>query len=359
MKTFQQLRRQSRARRMVAIKPAHADANRAALQDALGYPVQTKLKVGAPDDVHEREADAVAARVMAMPEGIQRKCENCEQEDAQKKEQVEPEKQDEDIQRKEAGGAATLTSTGATAIATSRGGGRPLPASERAFFEPRLGANLGRVRIHADEQAVHLSANLAARAFTVGSDVYFSSGEYRPGTPEGRRLLAHELVHTLQQGKGRGTAIQRKPCPTASCHGYLNTYCGAYAANAWWLPLAYVNNATLACRETPNHPTAQCVRKTLQGRLAATPTRVKTTAAGMKPHESTNPPLYSAFMASYLTPRIYSDHVYAYRTAGCPAGPASYPAWIAVTTIPMPPGTVGMSIRYGGGSCSGKWGSWC
>ncbi|MDD5389871.1 MAG: DUF4157 domain-containing protein [Gallionellaceae bacterium] len=213
MKTFQQLRRQSRSRRMVVIKP-HADANRVAMQDALGYPVQTKLKVGTPDDAHEREADAVAARVMAAPEGIQRKCDNCAREDDQQQARVEPEKKDGEIQRKEAGGAATLTSTGAAAIASSRGGGQPLPAGERAFFEPRMGADLGPVRIHADESAARLSTNLAARAFTAGSDVYFASGEYQPGSRQGRHLLAHELTHVLQQnGPGKraeNAGIQRK-----------------------------------------------------------------------------------------------------------------------------------------------------
>lgn len=208
MKTFQQLRRQSRPRRMVAIKP-RAENNQAALRDALGYPVQTKLKVGAPDDAHEREADAVAARVMAAPEGVQRKCENCEKEDEQKKEQAEPEKQDEEIQRKETGGAAKVTNTGAAAITASRGGGQPLPASERAFFEPRMGVNLGPVRIHADAQAARLSADLAARAFTVGGDVYFGGGEYRPGDSEGRRLIAHELTH-VQQQRGVEAKVQRE-----------------------------------------------------------------------------------------------------------------------------------------------------
>lgn len=201
MKTFQQSRRQARARRIVVVKPAPADANRAALQDALGYPVQTKLKVGAPDDAHEREADAVAERVMAAPEAtVQRKCENCAQEDEEKKKDAEqsgPEKQEEEIQRKETGAAATASS--ATAAALGTGGGQSLAAGERAFFEPRLGADLGPVRIHADDRAARLSADLAARAFTVGRDVYFGAGEYRPGAFGGRRLIAHELAHVMQQ----------------------------------------------------------------------------------------------------------------------------------------------------------------
>jgi len=211
MKTFQQLRRQARSRRLAVIKPTHAEANRAALQDVLGYPVQTKLKLGSPEDSHEREADAVAERVMAMPEpAVQRKCEACAQEDEQKKEQSEPKKQDEEeVQRKEVGGEAAVAPASAAAIAASRGGGQALPAAERAFFEPRMGANLGQVRVHADAEAARLSAGLSARAFTVGRDVYFGRGDYRPGTSDGRRLLAHELVHVRQQGQGDASTLRR------------------------------------------------------------------------------------------------------------------------------------------------------
>jgi len=210
MKTFQQSRRQARSRRGVVGKPTHADANRAALQDVLGYPVQTKLKLGSPDDAHEREADATAERVMAAPEGaVQRKCDTCAQEDDQKAGNSEPEK-DKAVQRKEAGGEATFAPASAAAIGA--GGGQTLPAAERAFFEPRMGASFGQVRIHADGQAASLSANLAARAFTAGSDVYFASGEYRPGSRQGRHLLAHELAHVMQQSSSgkRDQTLQRK-----------------------------------------------------------------------------------------------------------------------------------------------------
>ncbi|MDD4882089.1 MAG: hypothetical protein PHX10_10985, partial [Gallionellaceae bacterium] len=147
MKTMQTIRRQARSRRLVVIKPSRAEGDRTALQAALGYPVQTKLKVGAPDDAHEREADAVADRVMAMPEAtVQRKCASCEQEDEQKRKAAggEPEKKDEEVQRKAAGGKAaggeaTVTTASAAAIGASRGGGQALPAGERSFFEPRLG----------------------------------------------------------------------------------------------------------------------------------------------------------------------------------------------------------------------------
>jgi Domain of unknown function (DUF4157) len=188
-----------------------ADQARAPVAEALGYPVQAKLKVGAPDDAHEREADAVADRIMAAPEGaVQRKCENCEREEDEKKPEAH---RDEEIRRKPMPDGITGTAAG-TAALPSAGGGKPLPASERAFFEPRLGADLGSVRVHADAQAARLADRISARAFTSGGDVYFAADEYRPGSRAGRHLLAHELTHVLQQGRGgnagRDPELRRK-----------------------------------------------------------------------------------------------------------------------------------------------------
>lgn len=87
--------------------------------------------------------------------------------------------------------------------------GRALDADSRSFFEPRLGTDLSQVRIHTDDRAQSAARGLGARAFTVGRDVAFGAGEYRPGTPDGRRLLAHELVHVLQQDR-HGLAVQRQ-----------------------------------------------------------------------------------------------------------------------------------------------------
>ena len=86
----------------------------------------------------------------------------------------------------------------AFASSACAGTGSPLPASERAFFEPPFGADLSQVRVHTDSRAAQLSQAVSAKAFTVGQDVAFGS----PNTTEGRKLLAHELTHTLQQREG-------------------------------------------------------------------------------------------------------------------------------------------------------------
>jgi hypothetical protein len=84
---------------------------------------------------------------------------------------------------------------------TGRGptGGRPLDQPTRRFFETRLDYDFSSVRVHTDAQANAAARALGARAFTHGSDVVFDAGEYSPATSEGRRLLAHELAHVVQQ----------------------------------------------------------------------------------------------------------------------------------------------------------------
>ncbi len=97
------------------------------------------------------------------------------------------------------------------------GGGQPLPESVRAYFEPRFGHDFRAVRIHTGKTAGDVAQSLGARAFTVGTDLAFAPGQYAPETGTGRRLLAHELTHVVQQGGGAPVAdvIQRAGDPAA------------------------------------------------------------------------------------------------------------------------------------------------
>ena len=79
------------------------------------------------------------------------------------------------------------------------GGGARLPAEARRTLEPRFGVSFDAVRVHDDPRSHRLARDLGARAFTVGQDVHFAAGEFRPGSHDGLRLLAHELTHTVQQ----------------------------------------------------------------------------------------------------------------------------------------------------------------
>ena len=83
----------------------------------------------------------------------------------------------------------------------------PLPPQTRRFMEQRLGTDLGEVRIHTGAVAARLCDTLKARALTLGNDILFADGEYEPCSNEGLWLLAHELVHVLQQRAACGRAI--------------------------------------------------------------------------------------------------------------------------------------------------------
>ncbi len=78
-------------------------------------------------------------------------------------------------------------------------GGRPLTPAQRRFFEPRFQRDLSQVRLHTGDAAAASARAVQARAFTLNQDIVFGAGEYTPDTPAGRRLLAHELAHTIQQ----------------------------------------------------------------------------------------------------------------------------------------------------------------
>ncbi len=97
-----------------------------------------------------------------------------------------------------------------------RSAGRPLDPPDRAFMESRFGHDFSQVRVHADTRAGDSARTLEARAYTVGRNVVFAAEQYAPGMAEGRRLLAHELTHVVQQSSpadNSGRVVMRQPKP--------------------------------------------------------------------------------------------------------------------------------------------------
>lgn len=88
-------------------------------------------------------------------------------------------------------------------------GGQSLEPPVRQEMEARFGFNFGQVRVHADSQAAQSAAGLGAHAYTLGSHIVFGAGRYAPTQPQGRRLLAHELAHVMQQHGGQAPHVQR------------------------------------------------------------------------------------------------------------------------------------------------------
>jgi len=90
--------------------------------------------------------------------------------------------------------------------------GRPLDEATRAHMEPRFGRDLSRVRVHTDAESAESAKRIGAQAFTLGHHLYFDRGRYAPASPEGRRLLAHELAHVVQARSATGSrTLHRAP----------------------------------------------------------------------------------------------------------------------------------------------------
>lgn len=193
--------------------------------------IQAKLDVSRPEDRAEQEADRVADAVMRSGAdlgervGVTDESTRLAQASSLGPEVDRPHEQDElhdevaatrmvaeEGQEGEVGAALEAR------IKYLSGVGKPLDELTRAFFEPRFGYDFSAVRVHSDSRAAEISRSLHARAFTVGTDIAFGAEGYSPETPEGRRLLAHELTHVIQQGSGVATKVQRAGLETYNDH---------------------------------------------------------------------------------------------------------------------------------------------
>lgn len=134
------------------------------------------------------------------PNAIHRKCDSCKDEENK-----------ETVRRKPLPSSVGVPSQSPEHVRRAiNSGGRPLDLKTRNFFEPRLGYDLGGVRIHRDSSAGQSPSRINARAYTIGNDIVFGGGEYDPETESGKYLLAHELAHTIQQDN-QANEIRRTP----------------------------------------------------------------------------------------------------------------------------------------------------
>jgi hypothetical protein len=174
--------------------------------------LQPKLKVSQPGDEYEQEADKVAEQVIRMPissdlatpigtpkdeERVSRKCSTCDMKDEEEKENQLS------IDRRTLSNSSGLEPTSDESTnqihEIRANSGSSLDDGSREFMESRFGYNFGKVRIHTDVLAARSAQSLNALAYTFGNDIIFGVGQYQPNTVEGRRLLAHELTHVVQQ----------------------------------------------------------------------------------------------------------------------------------------------------------------
>lgn len=165
---------------------------------------QPKRVLGPVDDHHEKEADAIAERVtkasfdtkhntffapaqFKTSPVIQSKCASCGEEDK--------------LQRKET--ADELTEAPSAVSDTIAGSGDPMDDNTRSFMENRFMYDFSKVKIHTGNIAAKSAQSINALAYTSGSDIVFNNDQYSPETESGKKLLAHELTHVVQQNNGR------------------------------------------------------------------------------------------------------------------------------------------------------------
>lgn len=193
---------------------------------------QPKLKVNQPGDQYEKEADAVADKVVennfgkdstapnqtaAIPATtqisrlIQTQCSDCGDEELQRSEESGPE-EEEQVQTKSDAAPTEVPDALESRLESTSGVGASLPDPVKNSMESGMGADFSGVRIHTGADAVQMSNDLNAQAFTHGNDIYFNEGKYQPENKEGQHLLAHELTHTVQQG-GVGRKVQKSGEP--------------------------------------------------------------------------------------------------------------------------------------------------
>ena len=193
---------------------------------------QAKLPVSKPNDPLEQEADRFAEQVMqghtptpcrgAAP-AVQM---DALDEAVEQAEQIDDEEAKTRPQESRPQGTGTRMAMAKREgrspralpeRAIPRSGGRPLEPGVQHFMRERTGLDFAHVRVHADAEAAASASRLAARAYTVGSNIYFGRGEYRPESREGRNLLAHELAHVVQQSRGQmQPALKVEPSSVSS-----------------------------------------------------------------------------------------------------------------------------------------------
>lgn len=144
-------------------------------------------------------------------------------------------KEEEEVRKKSLAqrsgdGQATATPALASQLSATKGGGRSLPKDVNQEMSQKIGSDFSNVRVHTDSKAAEMNDGLGAKAFAHGNDVYFNKGNFNPSKPEGKKLLAHELTHVVQQKgkiqpkiqkKSKGSNINVVPIPRREIIGYL------------------------------------------------------------------------------------------------------------------------------------------
>lgn len=178
--------------------------------------IQAKRAIGQPNDKYEKEADAMGEKIVKKSKKdvsisntslVQRKKEEISQ-----------------VQLKPANNKNINTTSPSfeSKLQASKGNGNPMTNTVKAEMESGFGRNFNNVRIHTGTKAIQMNKDIGAKAFTNGNNIYFNSNKYNPSSTSGKRLLAHELTHVVQQKRSNNT-IQKDDEPTTTTTNTPNT----------------------------------------------------------------------------------------------------------------------------------------
>ncbi|BCZ84348.1 hypothetical protein PTKU64_80230 [Paraburkholderia terrae] len=214
--------------------------------------IQRKLIVGQVNDPLEHEADRIADQVMRAPEPGAAETGN----PTQLNDQWTACKYDQLQRDPQAGSQAPASEVPEIVHEQLRAPGQPLDSETRAYFEPRFGFDFGTVRVHHDSRAAESARSVGALAYTVGANVVFAAGMYRPHDPGARKLLAHELVHVVQQGAASTLIVRpvsllpdRSGCAVTSAHSMDKTATIGNAPRATSAPMDMLYRAATPADE--------------------------------------------------------------------------------------------------------------
>lgn len=186
------------------------DFSRIPLHPPAAEAVQTKLAINKPGDSHEQEADRMAEQVMSTPGPQRQRAYACGGE-LPRCHTEQPGREQESLQTKHVQVSDTVQfAAPLTVHEVLRSTGQTFDSTTRSFMETRFGYDFSRVRVHLGGAAEKSARDVNANAYTVGQNMVFGAGQFAPGTHEGRRLIAHELTHVLQQ-RHVAPFIQREP----------------------------------------------------------------------------------------------------------------------------------------------------
>jgi hypothetical protein len=174
--------------------------------------VQPKLRITAPGDRFEQEADRIAEEVVKRIEGPHAESSKTGTPSANSASAPQPALSPLAIQTSSISSAAAGTAAPPSVDRALSASGQALPNETRERMEEQFGEDFGDVRVHVGSAAVGSADDIGARAYTAGRSIVFGSGEFKPGTHEGNRLIAHELTHVVQQ-HGATQRVQRQHKP--------------------------------------------------------------------------------------------------------------------------------------------------